>query len=85
MCKYTYSHTRTYGVPNTRTCTQIQAYIPGRGLPTADCTCPCCEQQPGRLTRDVHVKAVTINAPEIATLAKQKVIGTLGKAGGKKS
>jgi hypothetical protein len=30
--------------------------------------------------RDVHVKAVTINAPEIATLAKQKVIETLRHA-----
>jgi hypothetical protein len=72
------------GVPNTRTCTYIQAYIPGRGLPTADYRCPCCEQQPGRLTCDVHVKAATINVPEMATLAKQNVIGTLGNAGKKK-
>jgi len=35
------------------------------------------------LTRDVHVEAVTINAPEMATLAKQKAIGTLGNAGEK--
>ena len=84
MCNYTYSRTRTYGVPNTRTCTHIQAYISGRGLPIADCRCPCCEQQPGRLTCDVHVKAVAINAPEMAKLAKQKVTGTLGNAGEEK-
>lgn len=80
MCNYTYSRTSTYGVPNTRTCTHIQANIPGRGLSIADCRCPCGEQQPGRLTSDVHVKAVTINAPEMATFAKQKVIGTLRNA-----
>lgn len=84
MCNYTYSRTRTYGILNTRTCTHIQAYIPGRGLPIADCRCPCCEQKPGRVTRDVHVKAVAINAPEMAKLAKQKVTGTLGNAGEKK-